>query len=220
VNNAETPLIHTVSKTGSAKNVKRMKMFKKPNYIEQFTKVNERLTDLHNAYRILLQNVNKLQKAVEDSNPYDYNIKQIIEDVDELENDYESLETTVFKMVGENYRETDERLNKLEAKILGEDKTETKSENPFEEYLTAKEQFVAAKMDLLWANVWSMEWSVRTINCLEKNKIETLKDLCSYSEKSLLKTKNLGQKTLNEIKSVLAQYDLKLREENEQSIQD
>jgi len=65
-----------------------------------------------------------------------------------------------------------------------------------------------------------MEWTVRTINCLEKNKIETLKDLCSYSEKSLLKTKNVGQKTLNEIKSVLAQYDLKLREKDEQSIQD
>ena len=70
-------------------------------------------------------------------------------------------------------------------------------------------------MNLLLASVWSMEWNVRTINCLENNKIETLKDLCSYSEKSLLKTKNLGQKTLNEIKSVLAKYDLKLREEDD-----
>jgi len=213
--------------TGSAKNAKRMKMFKKPNYIEQFTKVNERLTDLHNAYRILLQNVNKLQKAVEDSNPYDYNIKQIIEDVDELENDYESLTKSVFKLVGDNYRETDERLNKLEEivmklsdKVHGIKRDETITLNPFEEYLTAKEQFVASKMNLLLANVWSMEWTVRTINCLENNKIETLKDLCSYSEKSLLKTKNVGQKTLNEIKSVLAQYDLKLREKDEQSIQD
>ncbi len=202
-------------------------MFKKPNYIEQFTKVNERLTDLHNAYRILLQNVNKLQKAVEDSNPYDYNIKQIIEDVDELENDYESLTKSVFKLVGDNYRETDERLNKIEEivmklsdKVHGTKRDETILLNPFEEYLTAKEQFVASKMNLLLANVWSMEWTVRTINCLEKNKIETLKDLCSYSEKSLLKTKNVGQKTLNEIKSVLAQYDLKLREKDEQSIQD
>jgi len=213
--------------TGSAKNAKRMKMFKKPNYIEQFTKVNERLTDLHNAYRILLQNVNKLQKAVEDSNPYDYNIKQIIEDVDELENDYESLTKSVFKLVGDNYRETDERLNKIEEivmklsdKVHGTKRDETILLNPFEEYLTAKEQLVASKMNLLLANVWSMEWTVRTINCLEKNKIETLKDLCSYSEKSLLKTKNVGQKTLNEIKSVLAQYDLKLREKDEQSIQD
>ena len=183
--------------TGSAKNAKRMKMFKKPNYVEQFTKVNARLNDLHDAYRILLQNVNKLQKAVEDSNPYDYNIKQIIEDVDELENLYESLETSVFKMVGDNYRETDERLNKLEEivmklsdKVHGIKRDETITLNPFEEYLTAKEQFVASKMNLLLANVWSMEWTVRTINCLENNKIETLKDLCSYSEKSLLKTKN------------------------------
>jgi len=197
-------------------------MFKKPNYIEQFTKVNERLTDLHNAYRILLHNVNKLQKAVEDSNPYDYNIKQIIEDVDELENDYESLTKSVFKLVGDNYRETDERLNKIEEivmklsdKVHGTKRDETILLNPFEEYLTAKEQFVASKMNLLLANVWSMEWTVRTINCLEKNKIETLKDLCSYSEKSLLKTKNVGQKTLNEINSVLAQYDLKLREEDD-----
>ena len=201
-------------------------MFKKPNYIEQFTKVNERLTDLHNAYRILLQNVNKLQKEVQ-VNPYDYNIKQVIEDVDELENDYESLETTVFKMVGENYREADERLNKLEEnlmklsdKVHGTKRDETITLNPFEEYLTAKEQFVASKMNLLLANVWSMEWTVRTINCLEKNKIETLKDLCSYSEKSLLKTKSLGQKTLNEIKSVLAQYDLKLREDDKQLMEE
>jgi len=208
--------------TGSAKNVKRMKMFKKPNYVEQFTKVNERLTDLHDAYRILLQNVNKLQKEVQDSNPYDYSIKQIIEDVDELENNYESLTKSVFKMVGENYRETDERLNKLEEivmklsdKVHGTKRDETITLNPFEEYLTAKEQFVASKMNLLLASVWSMEWNVRTINCLRNNKIETLKDLCSYSEKSLLKNKNLGQKTLNEIKSVLAQYDLKLREEDD-----
>ena len=189
-------------------------MFKKPNYIEQFTKVNERLTDLHNAYRILLQNVNKLQKEVQ-QNPYDYNIKQVIEDLDELENFHESLEKTVFKLVGDNYRETDERLNKLEAKILGEAKIETKIENPLEEYYAAQEQFVVAKINLLKETIWAMEWSMRTLNCLEKNKIATLEDLCSYSEKSLLKTKNLGQKTLNEIKSVLAQYDLKLREEDD-----
>ena len=199
-------MIHTVSRTGSAKNAKRMKMFKKPNYVEQFTKVNGRLTDLHDAYRILLQNVNKLQKEVQDSNPYDY----------------ESLEKSVFKLVGDNYRETDERLNKLEENVMklsdkvhGIKRDETILLNPFEEYLTAKEQFVASKMNLLLASVWSMEWNVRTINCLENNKIETLKDLCSYSEKSLLKTKNLGQKTLNEIKSVLAQYDLKLREDDD-----
>lgn len=199
-----------------------MKMFSAAKDEDQISKLNSRVTDLHEAYRVLLQNVNKLQKEVQDSNPYDYNIKQIIEDVDKLENDYESLTKSVFKLVGDNYRETDERLNKLEEivmklsdKVHGTKRDETITLNPFEEYFTAKEQFVASKMNLLLASVWSMEWSVRTINCLEKNKIETLKDLCSYSEKSLLKTKNMGQKTLNEIKSVLAKYDLKLREEDD-----
>ena len=207
-------MIHTVSMTGSAKNAKRMKMFKKPNYVEQFTKVNARLNDLHDAYRILLQNVNKLQKEVSKEYTYDNLEVELYKHGNKL--------SEVNETVGDNYRETDERLNKLEENVMklsdkvhGTKRDETILLNPFEEYLTAKEQFVASKMNLLLASVWSMEWNVRTINCLRNNKIETLKDLCSYSEKSLLKTKNLGQKTLNEIKSVLAQYDLKLREKDE-----
>jgi len=180
-------------------------------------KLNNKLTDLHEAYRVELQNVNNLRKEMDDyCRNYEINrvketIKTMREDLDQLKiefkNDPNDHEWRIDRI--------EETVMKLSDKVNGTKKAETITLNPFEEYHVAKEQFVAAKMNLLLADVWSMEWNVRTINCLENNKIATVKDLCSYSEKSLLKTKNLGQKTLNEIKSVLAKYDLKLREKDD-----
>ena len=57
---------------------------------------------------------------------------------------------------------------------------------------------------------------MRAANCLVFIlQIQTLADLISYSEKSLMKTRNLGQRTLNEIKTMLDKYDLALREDDE-----
>jgi DNA-directed RNA polymerase subunit alpha len=55
-----------------------------------------------------------------------------------------------------------------------------------------------------------LDLSVRSYNCLKNAGIETVRDLVQKSESELLKTKNFGRKSLNEIKELLADMDLQL----------
>ncbi len=65
-------------------------------------------------------------------------------------------------------------------------------------------------LQLLSKNVSDLELSVRASNCLQNAGIETLYDLISRSDEEMLKTKNLGRKSLNEIKELLEQLNLSL----------
>jgi len=49
-----------------------------------------------------------------------------------------------------------------------------------------------------------LELSVRSYNCLKNANIKTVGDLVRKTEGNLLKTKNFGRKTLNELKTLLA----------------
>ncbi|MED5515505.1 MAG: DNA-directed RNA polymerase subunit alpha C-terminal domain-containing protein, partial [SAR324 cluster bacterium] len=62
----------------------------------------------------------------------------------------------------------------------------------------------------LYRSVSELELSVRSINCLQNAKIETIGDLVQKSEPEMLKTKNFGRKSLNEIKVILADMGLSL----------
>ena len=55
-----------------------------------------------------------------------------------------------------------------------------------------------------------LELSVRSYNCLKNAGIETVRDLVQQTEPELLKTKNFGRKSLNEIKELLADMKLTL----------
>jgi len=55
-----------------------------------------------------------------------------------------------------------------------------------------------------------LELTVRSTNCLKAENIYFVGDLIQRSEVELLKTPNLGKKSLTEIKSVLASYSLSL----------
>jgi DNA-directed RNA polymerase subunit alpha len=52
-------------------------------------------------------------------------------------------------------------------------------------------------------NVSELELSVRSANCLKNAEILTIRDLVQRSENEMLKTKNFGRKSLNEIKELL-----------------
>jgi len=52
-------------------------------------------------------------------------------------------------------------------------------------------------------SVEEMELSVRSYNCLKNANIQTLGELVTRSEGEMLKTKNFGRKSLNEIKEIL-----------------
>ena len=63
---------------------------------------------------------------------------------------------------------------------------------------------------LLLRPVDDLELTVRSANCLKAENIFYIGDLIQRSEFELLKTPNLGKKSLTEIKDVLAQHGLSL----------
>jgi DNA-directed RNA polymerase subunit alpha len=59
-------------------------------------------------------------------------------------------------------------------------------------------------------SVDELELSVRSYNCLKNANIKTIRDLVVRSENEMLKTKNFGRKSLNEIKDILTSMGLGL----------
>lgn len=59
-------------------------------------------------------------------------------------------------------------------------------------------------------SVDELELSVRSYNCLKNSDIRTIRDLVLKSEAEMLKTKNFGRKSLNEIKDILSSMGLGL----------
>jgi DNA-directed RNA polymerase subunit alpha len=59
-------------------------------------------------------------------------------------------------------------------------------------------------------SVDELELSVRSYNCLKNSDIKTIRDLVQKSEAEMLKTKNFGRKSLNEIKDILTGMGLGL----------
>jgi len=67
------------------------------------------------------------------------------------------------------------------------------------------------KLDkLLGMNVKDLELTVRSANCLGAAKIETIGELVVKTEVEMLKYRNFGKKSLDEIKVLLLKYDLYL----------
>ncbi|MGH9586061.1 MAG: DNA-directed RNA polymerase subunit alpha [Acidobacteriaceae bacterium] len=66
------------------------------------------------------------------------------------------------------------------------------------------------RTDNLNRSVEELELSVRSYNCLKNANIQTIGELVQKTEAEMLKTKNFGRKSLNEIKEILAQMGLSL----------
>ena len=62
----------------------------------------------------------------------------------------------------------------------------------------------------LLRSVSELELSVRAANCLKNAGIETIAEMVQKTESEMLKTKNFGRKSLNEIKEILAEMGLSL----------
>jgi DNA-directed RNA polymerase subunit alpha len=82
----------------------------------------------------------------------------------------------------------------------------------FEEQLEAEEatgESAAERLnEHLNRSVEELDLSVRSYNCLKNAQIQTIADLVTKSEADMLKTKNFGRKSLNEIKEILSQMGL------------
>ncbi len=84
----------------------------------------------------------------------------------------------------------------------------------FEEEIEAEargeEGRILLRNDNLNRSVEELELSVRSYNCLKNANIQTIGELVQKTEAEMLKTKNFGRKSLNEIKEILAQMGLSL----------
>jgi DNA-directed RNA polymerase subunit alpha len=65
-------------------------------------------------------------------------------------------------------------------------------------------------METLSRSVDELELSVRSYNCLKNADIKYIGDLVTKTEAEMLKTKNFGRKSLNEIKDLLTEMGLSL----------
>ena len=75
---------------------------------------------------------------------------------------------------------------------------------------TAADTPRAALNENLDKSVEELELSVRSYNCLKNANIRTIRELVQKTEGEMLKTKNFGRKSLNEIKEILTGMGLSL----------
>jgi DNA-directed RNA polymerase subunit alpha len=84
----------------------------------------------------------------------------------------------------------------------------------FEEVAETAEEVSERGMDkmneVLNRSVEELELSVRSYNCLKNANIQTIGELIQKTEAEMLRTKNFGRKSLNEIKEILANMGLSL----------
>lgn len=121
--------------------------------------------------------------------------------------DYDSLELEVW---------TDGSLKPEEAVSLGSKimKEQLQIFLTFDENLEPKEEEIKTSSprlnDNLFRSVDDLELSVRSANCLKNANIRFIGELVTKSEGEMLKTKNFGRKSLNEIKEILVTMGLSL----------
>lgn len=69
------------------------------------------------------------------------------------------------------------------------------------------------KEKVLEMTVEELDLSVRSYNCLKRAGINTVEELIDRTEADMMKVRNLGKKSLTEVKVKLAELDLSLKEE-------
>lgn len=79
------------------------------------------------------------------------------------------------------------------------------------EIMVEKEETQMEKM--LEMTIEELDLSVRSYNCLKRAGINTVQELTGKTESEMMKVRNLGRKSLEEVKNKLAELDLSLREE-------
>jgi DNA-directed RNA polymerase subunit alpha len=84
-----------------------------------------------------------------------------------------------------------------------------------EEDLAAVPPEDAARQKLLETKVDDLDFSVRTMNCLNREAVATVGELLERSDADLMGMRNFGRKSLQEVKDKLASLGLSLRESDE-----
>ncbi|MFW3588701.1 DNA-directed RNA polymerase subunit alpha [Vagococcus fluvialis] len=80
------------------------------------------------------------------------------------------------------------------------------------EIMIEKEETQKEKM--METTIEELDLSVRSYNCLKRAGINTLQELTNKSEAEMIKVRNLGRKSLEEVKAKLADLELGLRQDD------
>ncbi|AGK99970.1 DNA-directed RNA polymerase subunit alpha [Desulfoscipio gibsoniae] len=126
--------------------------------------------------------------------------------------DYDKLTMEVWT---DGSIEADEAVS-LSAKILSEHLrlfiglTESADEV---EIMVEKEE--EQKDKILEMPIEELDLSVRSYNCLKRAGINTVEELVQRNEEDMMKVRNLGKKSLEEVMNKLSELDLKLRNEDD-----
>src|SRR5690625_1435053 len=70
------------------------------------------------------------------------------------------------------------------------------------------------KEKVLEMTIEELDLSVRSYNCLKRAGINTVQELTTKTEEDMMKVRNLGRKSLDEVKNKLAELDLSLRSDD------
>jgi DNA-directed RNA polymerase subunit alpha len=123
--------------------------------------------------------------------------------------DYEKLTLDVWTNGSITPRDAVSNAAKLVREHLNifinlEDADEEQPETP------AEQPRASVLNESLDKSVEELELSVRSYNCLKNANIRTIRELVQKTEAEMLKTKNFGRKSLNEIKEILQSMGLSL----------
>ncbi len=101
-------------------------------------------------------------------------------------------------------------IKHMELFLLGEEKDEGEVSSLLEDSEMQSSSENPVFNSNLLKSVDELELSVRANNCLKNANIKTIADLVQKTEHEMLKTKNFGRKSLNEIKEILHSMGLRL----------
>ncbi|MBQ1511678.1 MAG: DNA-directed RNA polymerase subunit alpha [Selenomonadaceae bacterium] len=89
------------------------------------------------------------------------------------------------------------------------------TEEEIEEEATFPEEEVDTSSKVLEMTIEDLDLSVRSFNCLKRADINTVADLAEKSEDDMMKVRNLGRKSLEEVKKKLEELGLSLKQNND-----
>lgn len=96
-------------------------------------------------------------------------------------------------------------LNKIKALYLFDKRPDDQSIQQIKNLFLSTEETTKENI-----KIENLSFSIRTFHCLNRANIKTLGELLCYTQEDLLRIRNLGTQSLNEIVETLNKYDLKL----------
>ena len=156
-------------------------------------------------------------KAKEKAGKAEASAKKWLDALDEKRDHYKQLERK-NKVLGKDVQQVDQKNKTLQQDVQYLEKKNKTLEQDVQYWKNFLPQHptVATKQEinekrLLARKIDDMRLTVRSTNCLKAEGIYTVGELIKWKERELLKTPNLGKKSLTEIQKALQVWGFKLR---------